>query len=312
MPVLIQVYAPSALPALRTVLREPTICAQYDMYEGERGAEHLLSDPYLPGDSVHLAFVDGEPAGFGCAIVLPGSTPWAMLRGGVLPRYQRRGIGRALHERVREYVRAQRATPGVRDIAIAAWQPLEPASAMAESLGYAHDRWFWLMARPRAATSPVPQWPAGVSVRTLADTKGEQRETMLEHWNDAYNDSFAHNYRYVASPLEHARELAARPGFRADGVLIAFRDGGVAGFCRTELHPSRGEIGTLGTLPAARGIGLGRALLRWGVAWLERVTPHPITLLVDGENEQALALYRSEGFVVERTRHIWAQAAAGS
>ena len=30
-----------------------------------------------------------------------------------------------------------------------------------------------------------------------------------------------------------------------------------------------------------------------------------MTLLVDGDNEGALALYRSEGFAVSRTRRIW-------
>ena len=31
-----------------------------------------------------------------------------------------------------------------------------------------------------------------------------------------------------------------------------------------------------------------------------------MTLRVDGENEGALALYRSEGFAVSRTRDLWA------
>jgi ribosomal protein S18 acetylase RimI-like enzyme len=103
------------------------------------------------------------------------------------------------------------------------------------------------------------------------------------------------------------RALVQKAGFRADGIVIAYRDGEVAGFCRNELFAARGEIGTVGTLPAARGIGLGRALLRWGVAWLERETPHPITLLVDGDNEGALGLYRSEGFEITRRRHLWSQ-----
>src|SRR5262245_9340868 len=133
---------------------------------------------------------------------------------------------------------------------------------------------------------------------------------MHADWNRAYNESFAENYRFVPSPMSNVRALLKKPGFRTDGVLLAYRDGELAGFCRNELFATRGEIGTLGTLRAARGIGLGRALLRWGVAWLERESPHPVTLLVDGDNEEALSLYRSEGFEVTRRRHLWSQPVA--
>ena len=245
-----------------------------------------------------------EPAGFACAIVLPAQRPWAMLRGGVLQRFQRRGIGRALHDEVSVYARTQTAVAQVKDVAISAWEPLEPATALAERLGYAHDRWFWLMQRPRGAAVAAPAWPAGVTVRAF-----DGSEAMLADWNVAYNDSFAEHYRFVPSPMEHVRRLPRKPGFRADGLLLAYRDGRVAGFCRNELFAARGEIGTLGTVHTARGIGLGRALLRWGVGWLERESALPVTLLVDGENEGALALYRSEGFEVTRTRRIWAQPA---
>lgn len=307
MPATVRPYRPDRsddLAALRTVLRDPAIVAQYDMYEGEDGAERLLGDPYTPAAGVHLAFVDRAPAGFACVIVLPAQRPWAMLRGGVLLDFQRRGIGRALHDRVSAYVRTQTTVPHVQDLVIAAWQPLERATAMVERLGYAHDRWFWLMQRPRSTPLASPGWPEGVETRVF-----DGSDAMIADWNVAYNESFAANYRFVPSPLSHVHKLVKKPGFRADGLLLAYRDGKVAGFCRNELFAARGEIGTLGTLPAARGIGLGRALLRWGVGWLERESPLPVTLLVDGENDSALALYRSEGFEVVRTRHLWAQSA---
>jgi len=173
---------------------------------------------------------------------------------------------------------------------------------MAERLGYRHDRWFWLMQRYRSGAPPEPAWPEDVTVRTF-----DGSDAMLADWNAAYNDSFADHYRFVRSPIENTRKQAAKPGFRADGLLLAYRDGQVAGFCRNELFAGRGEIGTLGTVRAARGIGLGRALLRWGVGWLERACELPVTLLVDGENDGALSLYRSEGFEVTRTRRLWAQ-----
>jgi len=298
----IRAYHADDRDALETVLRSPEILQQFDMYAGDNGVERLLGDPYTPAEGVRLAFVDGEVAGFACAILLPAAEPWTMLRGGVLPRFQRRGVGRALHDSVTKYVREQTRLPGVRWQLTAAWEPLEAATAMAERFGYGHDRWFWLMGRERNGPPPEPAWPDGVTVRTY-----DGSDAMSADWNVAYNTSFAENYRFVASPLSHVAEITKKPGFRADGLLLAYRDGQVAGFCRNELFAARGEIGTLGTVPAARGIGLGRALLRWGVGWLERESPHPVTLLVDGDNEGALGLYRSEGFDIVRRRHLWAQ-----
>ncbi len=295
----IRTYTPHDLGTLQALVEAEGIAEQYDKFAGPGGAERMLADTWAPAAGVRLAFVDGEVAGFAYAILLPGPpSPWAVLRGGVLPKFRRQGIGRALHDEVVAWLGTGQP---LRELAMSAWQPDSGAEGLAASLGYQHDRWLWRMDRPRGPL-PEPVWPAGVSVRTL-----DGSDAMLADWNDAYNDSFAEHHRYVASPLEHVHELANAPGFRADGVLLAYRDGQVAGFCRNELHATRGEVGTLGTMRAARGIGLGRALLRWGVAWLQRENTLPVTLLVDGGNEGALALYKSEGFVVTRTRRTWAR-----
>src|SRR6516225_2958974 len=248
MPTTVRSYAPADRAALLSILQSPTIAEQFDMYAGVDGVERLLGDPYTPAEGVRLAFVDGVPAGFACAILLPAEEPWTMLRGGVLPGFRRRGVGRALHEAASAYVREQTRLPGVRQQLVAAWEPLEVATAMAERFGYAHDRWFWLMGRKRDGAPPEPAWPTGVSVRAFDDS-----DAMLADYVAAYNDSFAGHYRFVASNLAKAREFARKPGFRADGLLLAYRDGRAVGFCRNELFTSRGEIGTLGTTHDARG-----------------------------------------------------------
>lgn len=300
MPLTVRHYTNADEPLLQALFDEPSIAYQYDHFTGPGGVERVFADPYIPRDGMHVAFERDTLVGFAYCVLLPGDPPWTMLRGAVLPQARRRGIGRALFEHLEHYVRTQSLLPGITEIAIAGWEPLDALRHMAESKGYTHERWLWLMERPRALAVPEPVWPAGVSVRTL-----DGSDAMLADWNDAYNASFAEHYRYIPSPLEHVHELAAAPGFRPDGILLAYREGQVAGFCRTEQHGDRGEIGTLGTSPSARGIGLGRALLRWGVRWVEQHTSGSITLLVDGENEGALALYRSEGFAVTRTRGLW-------
>src|SRR5262245_46949884 len=302
MPTTVRPYQAEDRAAMHAVLQSPGIVEQFDMYAGDDCVERMLGDPYTPADGVRLAFVDGEPAGFACAIVLPGVPPWTMLRGGVLSRFQRRGIGRALHDEVSAFVRTQTRVPGVESQLIAAWEPMESATALADKLGYRHDRWFWLMQRYRSGAPPEAEWPEDVTVRVC-----DGSDAMLADYTEAYNDSFAGHYRFVPTTLPRVRQHAMKPGFRADGLLLAYRDGKVAGFSRNELFAGRGEIATLGTVHAARGIGLGRALLRWGVGWLERECTLPVTLLVDGENDGALQLYRSEGFDVTRTRRLWAQ-----
>jgi mycothiol synthase len=162
------------------------------------------------------------------------------------------------------------------------------------------------MERPRAA-SPAPGWPPGVTIRTY-----DGSEPMLVDWNDAYNDSFAEHWRFVPGELENTRAITKAPGFRPDGLVLAYRDGRCVGYCRNDVHESRGEVSLIGTVKAARGIGLGRALLRWGVDWVERHTAKPVTLMVDGENENALRLYRSEGFDVVNTRRVWSRDFAGA
>jgi mycothiol synthase len=295
-------WTPSDRDTLAALVNDPSIAPQFDKFLGAHGLEHKLADPRLEKNGLTLAFVDGVPAGFGVVWSLPNpGQRWTMLRVAVLERFRRRGVGRRLAGALLAFADAHRAGEPA-EAAGSAWLPNEAAEALAASLEMNHERWFWLMERPRGGM-PEPAWPAGVTTRAF-----DGSEDMLRDWTDVYNDSFAHHFRFVPSGVEIARALTADPTFRADGLLLAYRDGAVAGFCRNELHESRGEIGTLGVAEAARGIGLGRALLRWGVGWLERNTSTRVTLLVDGENENALGLYRSEGFAVARTRRIWTRA----
>lgn len=288
-------YTPALLEPWRALLAEPSIAPQFEAFQGVHALEHKLADSHLPEDGIRLAFVDGEPAGFGFAWILGGSeAPWAMLRVAVHPRFRRRGLGRALAAALSDVVAAR----GSLERFTSYWLPAAEGERFAAALGFEHERWFWMMERPRGDLPP-PAWPEGIEVRVF-----DRSEAMLRDWNDAYNGSFIDHWRYVPSSLEDARRIAEAPGFRAEGLALAYRGREAVGFCRCELYPARGEIGVLGTTRAARGLGLGRALLRWGVAWLEAHTEAPITLVVEGENERALPLYRSEGFAIIRTRQV--------
>jgi mycothiol synthase len=306
MDIRIRPWTPGDREALRAALHEPELAPHFDKFLGPEGLEHKLHDRRLAKEGIRIAEVDGTLAGFGVPWLLPqAGDVWTMLRVGVREPFRGRGIGTRLAESLLEFVRGSVA--GVRRVEVAgsAWMPNDASERLAARLGFAHERWFWLMERPRGG-APEPRWPAGVEVRMF-----DGGETMLEDWRTAYNDSFASHYRFVVATPENTRTIVEDPTFRADGLALAYLGGRVAGFCRNEAHATRGEIGVLGTTHDARGLGLGRALLRWGVHWLEANVPGPVTLLVDGDNEGALALYRSEGFEISRTRRIWGRVLAG-
>lgn len=300
MSVHIRPWAPGDREALRAALHEPGLAPHFDKFLGPEGLEHKLHDRRLVKEGIRIAESDGTLAGFGVPWVLPQADggAWSMLRVGVREPFRGHGLGTRLAESLLAFVR-ETSGGGRIEVAASAWLPNEASERIAAKLGFAHERWFWLMERPRGG-APRPVWPAGVEVRSF-----DHSDAMFADWTAAYNDSFANHYRFVVASEETGRSLAADPTFRADGLLLAYRDGRCAGFCRNELHAARGEIGVLGTTHDARGIGLGRALLRWGVHWLEANASGPVTLLVDGDNEGALALYRAEGFEVSRTRRIW-------
>ncbi len=87
--------------------------------------------------------------------------------------------------------------------------------------------------------------------------------------------------------------------------LVAELDGAVVGYLRlgfpTELAANAHvrQIRGLAVADAARGLGVGRALVRASVAEARRLGARRLTLRVLGHNTAARKLYESEGFVVE-------------
>ena len=73
-------------------------------------------------------------------------------------------------------------------------------------------------------------------------------------------------------------------------------EGGQPGATGPRGELRRGDVALVGVLPEYRGLGLGRALLRWGVYELRSRGAREITLSVEARNERAMSLYRQEGF----------------
>jgi len=286
---------------LDALIRDPALAQEFDSLAEAEYLDRKLGDSYCDREATRIARMDGEPAGFCITYLLPRAEggSWAAVRIGVTGRFRRRGIGSALLAAARRALEVRTIPGGLREIMMSAWRPNEAEAGFAAHHGFQHARCFWKMDRATAGC-PEPEWPRGVTLRVF-----DGSEPALADWNAAYNTSFAAHYHYVPSSLEHTRELAAGPHFLRDGLALAYRDGLCVGFCRNEWVGKEGEIGVLGVVPEARGIGLGRALLRWGTRYFGALGEAAVTLRVDGENESALALYRSEGFEVTRTRDLW-------
>ena len=223
----------------------------------------------------------------------------------VAPPFRRHGIGRQLIE-LAERMERERGRPNV---LMGRLPDDESAKAFLEATGFAFHSTLWdLELPPDAAVAPAA-WRPGLEARDFDRT----RDT--EPWIALFNAAFA----------DHATPLQLDPTFIAAGmddpsiedadtlVVEDLASGELVGFCATAPVRSdgaigpKGEIWTIGVRPDRQGQGLGRQLLRWGVARLRSIGVHDIDLSVNNRNEHALRLYEDEGFVRTRTRERWAR-----
>jgi mycothiol synthase len=285
---------------LRTLVGDPSLASEFDRLMGPGRVEEALSDPFCDPSLRRIACVNGTPVGFSFVYVLPSwNGTWAMITLGVLGPRRRSGLGSVLLRAALDGLRTH--APHCAEACVAAWMPNDGAASFAAHHGFHHARFSWQMERNSSPSTP-PQWPTGIEVRHF-----DGSEAALADWNTAYNLSFADQYHGVISSIEDCRWLAGLPEFRPHGLLLAYRDGRCVGFCRNELSADCGEVAMLGVIPDARKTGLGRALLRSSIGRLLEMQATRIRLMVDGENERAIDLYRSEGFETQRMRELWSR-----
>ena len=208
------------------------------------------------------------------------------------PAFRRRGHGRALVEASRALVRSR----GLDRLRL--WVPPDGAGReFAEALGFRYESSLWLLRLPDSIGVPSPDFGGEVSVRAVEPGVDEPGVANL------INTCFADHpspLTVTVEAIRHTQRLATfNPG---DVLLVAPRDrpADLIGFCRTEVLTGagerRGDIRLLGVVPSWRGRGLGRELLRWGVAHLRSRRVDVVDLAVEARNERALRLYLETGF----------------
>jgi len=162
--------------------------------------------------------------------------------------------------------------------------------------------------RPLSRTNPSspPQWPSDTRV---AAYRQDLREELIGVLDASYEHTLDCPGLYG---LRKTDDILA--GHQATGefdpalwtlMYIGDRPAGAMLLNAFPAHRTV-ELVYLGLAPFARGRGLGRQLLRHGLAQLKRRRERTLTLAVDDRNTPALALYESEGLrpIVKRVALI--------
>ncbi|QKW40207.1 mycothiol synthase [Actinomadura sp. NAK00032] len=199
----------------------------------------------------------------------------------VHPEHRRRGHGRLL-------LRALREEAGVR---VWAHGDLPAAAALAESEGMARVRALFQLRRP--ASEPLPEARVADGVRIRAFEPGRDESA----WLAVNARAFADHPEQGAWTMEDVQAREAEEWFDPAGFFLAEREGRLAGFHWTKVHPGKiGEVYVVGVDPDAQGLGLGRTLTLVGLHHLRSTGMDQIMLYVDESNVAAVRLYESLGF----------------
>ena len=184
----------------------------------------------------------------------------------------------------------------------------EPAFAAA---GFGLDRTLYEMRVPLPLAARPPR-PDGITVRPFEPGRDDA------DWLRLNNRAFAGHAEQGGWTEETLQGRIAEPWFDASTFLLAVDDRGLAGFNWLKWHaprgkdPAIGEISVIGVDARTQGTGLGRWLAVEGLQLMHARGAPLGMLFVGAENERALALYRSLGFVVHRTDRAYVRHIAGT
>ena len=163
-----------------------------------------------------------------------------------------------------------------------------PDDAFAAGLGFAPYRDLWRMQRP------LPTDRSTVATRAF----------IPEDDNDAFlgvnNRAFHWHPEQGGMTSSDLADRMAEDWFDAEGFRLHERDGRLAGFCWTKVHPHEappaGEIYAIAVDPDFHGQGLGKPMTLAGLDYLAEQGLAVGFLYVESDNDPAVATYRSLGF----------------
>lgn len=153
------------------------------------------------------------------------------------------------------------------------------------------------------ATKPEPDWPEGITVRPVRslerDASQSDRDLLIEILEQSYIDTLDCPELCGMRSMEDVVDSHMATGvFNPAHWLLILRDGRPAGCCLLSHCPANHsvELVYLGIASNARGMGLGRRVLDYGISRLQGLDAREITCAVDTRNTPAIAVYESLGF----------------
>jgi len=161
-------------------------------------------------------------------------------------------------------------------------------------LNFQIERYSYVLENKDTIPSEV-QFPQGYSVHPLvvSDKLG------IAQFAQCVNESFAELAGHTESTPKDIRTWFDDDCYLEGGLCLLMHEEqpvGTISIMTEREDPNSVEVMALGIIPAYRGKGLGRSLLRYARAFALTQGLHPIVLSVNAENEKALALYKVEGF----------------
>ncbi|SEE63475.1 GNAT family N-acetyltransferase [Ruania alba] len=280
-----------------------------EFYDAEDLAEELTEHGFSPAHD-SLAVWDGDLLVAYAQLRVPGSLTHAegyaraSIGGGVHPDYRGQGIASEMFDRMepRGQALARERHPGAPiQLRSSGGLDSDPVRPLLRERGYEPVRYFTSMERPLPGDALAP-----VDTRVTPWTLELDEATRLAH-----NDAFASHWGSGPATPEHWREMREGRSFRPAYSRVALDDGGqVLAYTTTQQWVDRElYVGLVGTRAAARGRGLGRAVLNASlVAAAESGEFDLVELEVDSANPQgADALYSSVGFTPVRTTAVFAR-----
>jgi mycothiol synthase len=177
--------------------------------------------------------------------------------------------------------------------------PAHPGpEAFARAAGLAYHSSLWKLRLDPATATDSPRFADDVVIRWIEPGTDDESFTRL------LNTTFADHPSPLDVDLATIRRVHGEPAFDPSTILLVAaasdRDRPIA-FCRVGTSHEddgrlTGEVKLVGVRPEARGRGIGRQLVRWGIEACRERGAVDVYLSVEGENRGALRLYESLGF----------------
>jgi mycothiol synthase len=257
-------------------------CQIADTGASDMSVEEMLDDWHtldLAEEAVIVTAPDGRIAAY--ADVFNRSFVIVSVYGYVHPDYRGVGIGSYLVAWGERWTRER--MPQAQENARVVVQHYinsanEGARRLLEGSGYTPVRGIYVMEAELDEASPLPHWPADISLRTFVPGKDER--VVYEAVEDAFKDLWGR----PRNPFERFVRETEKESFDPSLWFLAVEGGEIAGIILCKTLAGEGWVDVVGVRRPWRNRGLGLALLRHAFTEYHRRGTPRVSLSVDAES----------------------------